>query len=71
MCSMHVRKCHLANSLGIMIFVWENKLYVPKYSLHDLLVRKAHGHGLMGHFSISTTLGVLLNSYETRCRKDM
>jgi hypothetical protein len=37
----------------------ENKLYVPNSSLHELLVREAHGGGLMGHFGITKTLDVL------------
>jgi hypothetical protein len=28
-------------------------------SLHELLVRKAHGGGLMGHFGVAKTLGIL------------
>ena len=28
-------------------------------SMHELLVREAHGGGLMGYFSVAKTLGVL------------
>ncbi|KAI3472895.1 hypothetical protein Pfo_030915 [Paulownia fortunei] len=37
----------------------ENKLCVPHSSLHELLVREAHSGGLMGHFGVAKTLGVL------------
>ena len=37
----------------------ENKLCVPHSSLHELLVREAHGGCLMGHFGVAKTLGVL------------
>jgi len=37
----------------------ENKLCVPNCSLRELLVREAHGRGLMGHFGITKTLEVL------------
>ena len=37
----------------------ENKLCIPHSSLRELLVREAHGGGLMGHFGIAKTLGVL------------
>jgi hypothetical protein len=32
---------------------------VPNSSMHELLVRYAHGGGLMGHFGLSKTLDVL------------
>jgi hypothetical protein len=38
---------------------WENKLCVPMCSLRELFVREAHGGGLMGHFGVAKTLGIL------------
>ena len=37
----------------------ENRLYIPNCSIRDLLVRESHGGGLMGHFGVAKTLGVL------------
>jgi hypothetical protein len=37
----------------------ENRLCVLASSLHELLVREAHGGGLMGHFGVAKTLDVL------------
>jgi hypothetical protein len=36
-----------------------NQLCVPNSSMRELLVRKAHGWGLMGHFGVRKTLDVL------------
>jgi hypothetical protein len=36
-----------------------NQLCVPHSSMHELLVREAHGGGLMGHFGVRKTLDVL------------
>ncbi|KAI9200221.1 hypothetical protein LWI28_004400 [Acer negundo] len=41
----------------------ETKLCVPKSSLRELLVREAHGGGLMGHFGIAKTLDVLHENF--------
>ena len=37
----------------------ENKLCIPNCSIRDMLVRESHGGGLMGHFRVAKTLGVL------------
>jgi hypothetical protein len=37
----------------------ENRLCVPNSPMHELLVREAHGGGLMGHFGVRKTLDVL------------
>ena len=37
----------------------ENKLCISNCSIRDLLVRESHGGGLMGHFEVAKTLGVL------------
>ena len=37
----------------------ENKLCILSCSVRDLLVRESHGGGLMGHFGVNKTLGVL------------
>ena len=36
----------------------ENKLYVPKSSLRELLIRESHSGGLMRHFVVKKTLDV-------------
>ncbi|XP_024015023.1 uncharacterized protein LOC112088886 [Eutrema salsugineum] len=38
---------------------YENRLCIPNVSLRDLLVREAHGGGLMGHFRVIKTLSVV------------
>jgi hypothetical protein len=37
----------------------ENRLCGPNSSIRELLVREAHGGGLMGHFGVRKTLNVL------------
>lgn len=36
-----------------------NRLYVPQCSMKELLIRKAHSGGLMGHFGVAKTLDIL------------
>ncbi|XP_075515403.1 uncharacterized protein LOC142550046 [Primulina tabacum] len=37
----------------------EDRLCIPKSSIRELLVREAHGGGLMGHFGVAKTLNCL------------
>jgi hypothetical protein len=46
----------------------ENKLVVPMCFLRELLVREVHGGGLMGHFGVAKTLGIL-RDVERICEK--
>ena len=41
----------------------ENRLCVPNSSMHELLVREAHGGGLMGHFGVRKTLDMLYEHF--------
>ena len=50
----------------------ENRLCIPVCSMRELLVREAHGGGLMGHFGIAKTLGVLSEHfYWPKMRRDI
>jgi hypothetical protein len=67
---MHVKKWHLVSFKGMMDFCFKKINYVPMCSLCELLVREAHGGGLIGHFGVVKTLGILHDhlffaSYET------
>ena len=47
----HVRRQHFGKFYRLDGYLFrENKLCVPNSSMHELLVREAHGGGLMGHF---------------------
>ncbi|XP_071906059.1 uncharacterized protein [Coffea arabica] len=48
---------HYFISQGFLYF--KDKLCIPKSSMRTLLVREAHGGGLMGHFGIAKTLMIL------------
>ena len=52
----HTRE-HYFISQGFLYY--KDKLCIPMSSMHMLLVRAAHGGGLMGHFGIAKTLMVL------------
>ncbi|KAG7568008.1 Integrase catalytic core [Arabidopsis thaliana x Arabidopsis arenosa] len=42
---------------------YENRLCIPNSSLRDLLVREAHGGGLMGHFGVAKTLSIMQDHF--------
>ncbi|XP_071939170.1 uncharacterized protein [Coffea arabica] len=48
---------HYFISQGFLYY--KDKLYIPKSSIRTLLVREAHGGGLMGYFGIAKTLMIL------------
>ncbi|MBK5591085.1 hypothetical protein JJ728_23345, partial [Salmonella enterica subsp. enterica serovar Typhi] len=51
---------------------WEHRLCIPRSSTRELLVREAHNGGLMGHFGVHKTLGVLQEHfYWPHMRKDV
>ncbi|KAK6139092.1 hypothetical protein DH2020_027172 [Rehmannia glutinosa] len=47
----------------------EHKLCIPKCSIRELLVREAHGGGLMGHFGVHKTLEVLRDHFFWPCMR--
>ena len=50
----------------------ENKLCLPDCSLRKLLVKESHGGGLMGHFGVAKTLGVLqVHFYWPHMKRDV
>ena len=50
----------------------ESRLCVPLSSMHELLVREAHGGGLMGYFGVVKTLDVLHEHfYQPKMKKDV
>jgi len=50
----------------------ESKLCVPNCSMRELLVREAHGGGLMGHFGVRKTLEILHEHFFwPRMRRDV
>jgi hypothetical protein len=60
MCSMHVKKVVFGKFYRHDGFLFrETKLCMPMCSLRELLVREAHGGGLMGHFGLAKTLEIL------------
>jgi hypothetical protein len=46
----------LESFIGMMDFCFGKINCVPMCSLRELLVREAHGGGLMGHFGVAKTL---------------
>ena len=68
-----MRKLPLGIILGMMAScLRKNKLCVPICSLRELIVREAHGGGLMGHFGIAKTLGVIQEHlYWPRLKRDV
>ena len=58
-CSNNVTIVLKENSTCTRVSFKKSKLCIPHSSMRELLVRKAHGRGLMGHFGIAKTLGIL------------
>ena len=57
-------------SQGYLIF--KDKLCIPSYSMHELLVRKVHGGGLMGYFGVAKILSILQEHfYWSKMRRDV
>lgn len=52
-CMEHVRRPKFYRLDGYLFR--ENRLCVPNSSMRELLVREAHGGGLMGHFGVRKT----------------
>ena len=40
-----------------------NRLCIPKCSMRELLVKEAHGGGLMGHFGVNKTYDMMLEHF--------
>ena len=40
-----------------------NILWIPKCSMRELLIKEAHGGGLMGHFEVNKTYDMLLEHF--------
>ena len=57
-------------SQGYLFF--KDKLCIPACSMRELLVREAHGGGLMGHFGVAKTLPILQKHfYSPKMRRDV
>lgn len=44
-------------------FFREKRLCIPQGSMRNLLIREAHGGGLMGHFGVDQTLSILVEHF--------
>jgi hypothetical protein len=64
MCSMHVKKMVFGKFYRHDEFLFrENKSCAPMCSLRELLLSEAHSGGLMGHFGVAKTLGILCDHF--------
>ncbi|XP_071920649.1 uncharacterized protein [Coffea arabica] len=65
-----VTREHYSVSQGFLYY--KGKLCIPMCSLRLLLVREAHGGGLMGHFGVAKTLSILQEHfYWSRMKRDV
>nr|XP_027062823.1 uncharacterized protein LOC113689219 [Coffea arabica] len=65
-----VTREHYSMSQGFLYY--KGKLCIPMCSMRLLLVREAHGGGLMGHFGVAKTLSILQEHfYWSRMKSDV
>ncbi|XP_071924863.1 uncharacterized protein [Coffea arabica] len=65
-----VTREHYSMSQGFLYY--KGKLCIPMCSMRLLLVREAHGGGLMGHFGVAKTLSILQEHfYWPRMKRDV
>ena len=61
---LHVKKGALGKFHRVKLYLFsDNKLCMPQCSMCELLVKEAHGGGLIGHYGITKTLDVFARTF--------